>query len=905
MEPKLFKYIWRHSKQEQLSILLLVLLSMPFYFLSLDLPKTIVNQGILGQGFLDPTDSKPFMAIDLPFGEFFTGAPVTLFGGVSMQQEGFLLSLTFTYVILYLINSGFKYCINTGKGRLGERMLRRLRYELTDRLLRFPIPHIRRVKQAEVATMIKDEVEPLGGFIGDAFVTPAFLGGQAITAMAFILMQNIWLGLVAATIVVFQAFLVPKMRLPILRLGRQRQLTARQLAGRVGEVVDGAIEIHSHDTSNLERADLVSRLGRIFDIRHEIFQRKFMVKFVNNFLAQLTPFLFYAGGGILAIRGHLDVGALIAVIFAYKDLPGPIKELIDWEQQRNDVQIKYDQVVEQFQPPEILDPSVQDPDQDSSEPLEGQFSLSAVSLVDDSGTRLIQSVSFSVDCRDHIAIIGPSDSGKDHLGLVLASLSEPSSGSIRVGGRDLTKLPQSVTGRRIGYLGQDTYLFPHSVRENLLYGLRHKPLREPKDAPAQRARRKAWIAESRRAGNPIWDIEADWTDYEAAGATGPEDIDEQVLEVLALVDMDEDVYRFGLSGTIDAEARPDFAEAILQARAELPKRLAQDQTENLVVRFDPDAYNKNATFAENLLFGTPRKGGYKLRDLAKNELMTKVLEETDLLDSIVAMGVSIARTMVEIFADLPPGHPFFEQFSFIDADDLPSFRAYVVKVDKQGIEALDPPDRLALRRLPLDYTEARHRLGLIDETIESRAVAARKLFAERLNKQDPDAVAIYDPEAYNSAASIQDNILFGRIAYGQAKARDIVGSAMTEILDTLGLRKTVIGAGLDYQVGVGGKRLSATQRQKLGLARNLLKQPDLLIVNDGLAVLDSATEDKLQARVLERRKGGGVIWILQRPQSCEQFSRVLVMQDGRIVEQGSFADLNKSGSALSEIMAAK
>ncbi len=905
MEPNLFKYIWHHSRRDQLAILLLVVLSMPFYFLSLDLPKMIVNQGILGQGFPDPTANKPFLPIELPFGEFLTGAPVTLFDGFSLRQEEFLLSLTFSYVILYLINSGFKYTINTGKGRLGERMLRRLRYELSDRLLRFPIPHMRRVKQAEVATMIKDEVEPLGGFIGDAFVTPVFLGGQAITAIIFILVQNHWLGMVAAIIVGVQAYLVPKMRVPILRLGRQRQLTARQLAGRVAEVVDGAVEIHSHDTSNLERADLVSRLGRIFDIRYEIFQRKFMVKFVNNFLAQLTPFIFYGGGGILAIRGHLDVGALVAVIFAYKDLPSPIKELIDWEQQRNDVQIKYDQVIEQFQPSEILDPAVQDPDQDASEPLDGQVTLSAVSLADESGNRLIQAVSFSVACNDHIAIFGSSDSGKDHLALVLARLTEPSSGSIRVGGRDLTKLPQSVTGRRIGYLGQDTYLFPQSVRENLLYGLRHKPLRQPTETPERRARRKAWIAESRRAGNPIWDIEADWTDYEAAGATGPEDIDDRVVDVLTLVEMDDDVYRFGLGGTIDAEAQPAFAEAILRARAELPKRLAQDNAENLVVRFDPESYNKNATLAENLLFGTPRKQGYKLRDLALNELMTDVLDEIGLLDSTVDMGVTIARTMVEIFADLPPGHPFFEQFSFIDADDMPDFRNYVAKVDKQGIEALGPSDRLALRRLPLNYTEARHRLGLIDEAIESRAVAARKLFAERLTKLDPEAVAIYDPDAYNSAASLQDNILFGRIAYGQAKAEEIVGRAMTDLLDALGLRKTVVEAGLDFQVGVGGKRLSAAQRQKLGLARNLLKRPDLLIVNDGLAVMDTATQDKLQRRVLERRKGRGVIWMLQRPHSCEQFSRVLVMQDGRIVEQGSFADLNKPGSALSEFLAAE
>ncbi len=905
MEPNLFKYIWRHSKREQIAILLLVLLSMPFYFLSLDLPKQIVNRGILGEGFESAADSQSFLAFDLPFGEALTGAPVELFDGFSLEQQGLLLSLTFTYVILYLINSGFKYSINTGKGRMGERMLRRLRYELSDRILRFPIPYIRKVKQAEAATMIKDEVEPLGGFIGDAFVTPAFLGGQAITAMIFILTQNVWLGLVAAVIVAFQTYLVPRMRLPILRLGRQRQLTARQLAGRIAEVVDGAVEIHSHDTSNLERSDLASRLGRIFEIRYEIFQRKFMVKFVNNFLAQLTPFIFYGGGGVLAIRGYLDVGALVAVIFAYKDLPGPIKELIDWEQQRADVQIKYDQVIEQFQPPEILEPEVQDPEQDASEPLAGPLSLSAVSLTDESGNRLVRSASFTVDSSDHIAILGPAGSGKDHLAMILARLAMPSSGSIRIGTRDLTKMPQSITGQRIGYLGQDTFFFPQSVRENLLYGLRHRPLREPEDTPARRVRRKAWVAESLRAGNTTLDFEADWTDYAAAGATGPEDIDEQIVEVLKLVDMADDVYRFGLSGTIDAEARPEIAEAILQARAALPKRLIEEKAENLVIRFDPDSYNQNATLAENLLFGTPRKPEYMLGALAKNELMGAVLKDAGLDESMLDMGISIARTMLEIFADLPPGHPFFEQFSFIDADDLADFGSYIAKVEKQGKDALGPPDRLALRGLPLNYSEARHRLGLINDSIEARAVAARKLFAERLKREDPHAVAIYDPDAYNGAASLQDNILFGRVAHGQAKAEETVRLIMTDLLSALGLRAAVVEAGLDFQVSVGGKRLSAAQRQKLGLARVLLKRPDVLIVNDGLAVMDLATQDRLQRNVLERRKGRGVIWVLQRPQSCEHFARVLIMQDGRIVEQGSFADLNKPGSALNQILAAE
>ncbi len=905
MEPNLFKYIWRHSRGEQISILLLVLCSLPFYFVALEVPKNIINRGIQGDGFDGPGSTQAFFSLDLPFGGMLTGETVNLFGGFQMEQSTLLLALSFSFLFLVFVNGGFKFVINTAKGKMGERMLRRLRYELSDRLLRFPILQVRKVKQAEMATMIKDEVEPLGGFIGDAFIAPAFLGGQALTAMAFIMVQSFWLGLAAASIVLFQAFLIPKLRVPILRLGRQRQLTARRLAGRVAELVDGAVEVHVHDASNLERADLSTRLGRIFDIRFEIFQRKFFVKFLNNFLAQITPFAFYAGGGLLVIYGLLDLGALVAVIAAYKDLPGPIKELIDWDQQRNDVQIKYDQVIMQFQPDEILEPEVQDPDKSAGPPLEGELAASTVTLLDENENRLVESVSFTVGLDEHVVIIGAGGSGKEQLGLMLAHLVEPSSGSIRIGGRNMAELPQAVTGRRLSYVGLETYLFPLSVRDNMLYGLKHKPMRAAENGGPAESRRAAWVAESAKAGNSTLDLAADWVDYAAAGAEGPGDIDDKIIEALSLVGMEEDVYRFGLTGVLDPETHPEACAAILEARAALPERLAAADAEDLVVRFDPARYNANASLAENLLFGTPTRPEFASAALAENALMTQVLYEAGLIGQMLDMGLNIARTMVEIFADLPPGHPFFEQFSFIDADDLPAFRTLVSKADKNGLQSLEEAEQLALRRLPFDYVEARHRMGLIDEDVEAKAVAARKHFAELLPDMAPGAVAFYRPDAYNAASSLQDNILFGRLAYGQAMAEDTVGDAVTQTLDSLGLHQTVIEAGLGYEVGVGGNRLSSAQRQRIGLARALLKRPDLLVVNDALAVVDSNTQDRLMGRILEHRKGKGVVWTVQRPSAAHYFDRVLVMDGGRVVEQGSFADLNKPGSALNEIMAAE
>ena len=125
-----------------------------------------------------------------------------------------------------------------------------------------------------------------------------------------------------------------------IRLGRQRQLASRQLAGRIGEAVENAASIHTFGATGYVEAEIGDRLGVLYTIRADLFRRKFAVKFLNNLLAQLTPFIFYAVGGYFALMGTINIGQLVAVVAAYRDLPPPIKDLIDWDQQRQDVAVE-------------------------------------------------------------------------------------------------------------------------------------------------------------------------------------------------------------------------------------------------------------------------------------------------------------------------------------------------------------------------------------------------------------------------------------------------------------------------------------------------------------------------------------------------------------------------------------
>ncbi len=901
MQRKLFSYIWTHSRPEQLVILMLVVFAQVFYFMSLSVPKSIVNNGITGNAFKHHK-TIPFLVWELDLSAIFPGKVIRILDGFQVDQMQYLVIMSFVFLAAVIINGQFKKSINTQKGRMGERMLRRLRYELYDRILRFPAAHFRKVKQAELATMIKDEVEPLGGFIGDAYVQPMFLGGQALTAIIFILMQNFWLSIIVVVLLLAQMAIIPRLRRPVLVLGRERQISARLLAGRIAETADGQSEIHVHGAANFERADISERLGHIYRIRFDLYNKKFVAKFWNNILSQATPFAIYLVGGYFAITGQMDVGAVVGVLLAYKDLPGPIKELIDWDQQRQDVQIKYEQVIDQFQPEGMMPPELQAIPDGPPPKLGRELALSAVTVTEDGRVKQLDTVTLTLTTDAKTAVIGGAGSGKDVLGQLLARLTLPTSGSIKIDGEDFVQMPEYMLGSRTSYVGQETYLFPLSVRDNLLFGLKHRPVSPATYDDAAKAVREAFWRESERAGNPALDPTADWIDYELAGATGPADLLPCIVHTLKQVEFDEDIYGFGLRGTLDAAQRPDLAEKVLAARRALHGRLQDPAYAGLVEPFNAEKYNKNLSVAENLLFGTPIGKEFDGDNLAAEPYVQAVFKQLGLDQDLLRMGLSIAETMVELFSDLSPDNPLFEQYSFISADELPNVRLLLQRLGGKGADAVPESDRARLMTLPLRYVEARHRLGLIDAGMEDRLLEARRAFAANLPANLRAAVEFYDIEKYNSAATLQDNILFGRLIYGQAQAETRIGTLISEVVAELNLRDAVIEVGLDYNVGVAGRRLAATQRQKLGIARGLIKRPQFMVVNEAVAVFDGRTQDRIRDNILAEAKGRGVVWIANRPSQAEPFEQIVVMQAGRVVAQGKPAELAAHGGLYAELM---
>ncbi|MEL6503042.1 MAG: ABC transporter transmembrane domain-containing protein [Pseudomonadota bacterium] len=910
LDTKLLRYVWRHTRAEQIWILFVIILSMPTYFLVLDLPVRIINQPIQGRGFEQVGDTQQFLDISFGLPNFLGGQSWVLFEGFTLERWPYLIALSCLFLTLVCINGLFKFYINTYKGRLGERMLRRMRYSLVDRVLRFPIPHFKRVKGSEVASMVKDEIEPFGEFIGDAFVQPVYLGGQALVAFVFILNQSFWLGMIAVAIIAFQMVLIPYLRRRVLELGRMRQLTARLLSGRIGEIVDGITSVHVNDTSNYERAEISSRLSDIFFIRYELYQRKFIIKFLNNLLAQITPFLFYVVGGYFAIRGTLNVGQLIGVINAYKDLPSPINGLIMWDQKRTDINIKYAQIIEQFNVKGMSDARLQAPSLEPVAPLTGDIEVSNLAVTDETGTVLLEDADFVLPLKSVTAAVGPMGSGAGATASVLAGLINPTSGRVRLGGQALHDLPQSIRGRRFAYAGTETYLPQSSLMDTLLYVNKHAPLRE-RDLKAlgieRHARHKAEIIAS---GNTMLDFHADWVDYEAMGIKDESELLPKLHDVLSAVEMKDTVYELALRQSLTEPRHEELRAKLLEVRAAMRARIEGSDLSDLVEVWERSDYNDHATIAENLLFGSAKDSSKVSADaLVANDYLREVLREEGLEKDLFSMGVELAETAIELFADLSPDNPFFEQLNFMTPEQLEDYPPILVRAREKGFDGASESDRRMILKLPLSYEEQRNRLKLLDEGLQNRILAARKRFHENMPEDMAEQFSAYDQAAYNVNNSVQDNILFGRIAHGSSNAADRVGEAIRELLAQFNLGEAIFRVGLEFDIGTGGKRLSENQRQRILVARALLKGADMVFLNRALNTLDARQQERIVNNLLARARGEdghkpfGLFMVLSTSRYAQKFDHVMMFQRQRLIAHDTPERLKDDNDAYAKLVA--
>ena len=150
--------------------------------------------------------------------------------------------------------------------------------------------------------------------------------------------------------------------------------------------------------------------------------------------------------------------------------------------------------------------------------------------------------------------------------------------------------------------------------------------------------------------------------------------------------------------------------------------------------------------------------------------------------------------------------------------------------------------------------------------------------------------------------SVRDNILYGRPEAGEVQAQLAARRAHAD--DFIGHLKDLHGrSGYDAHVGERGVKLSGGQRQRVAIARVLLKDAPILVLDEATSALDSEVEAAIQEQLTNLMRGKTVIAIAHRLSTIAAMDRLVIMDGGRIVEQGTHADLLHRGGLYAELWA--
>ena len=158
-----------------------------------------------------------------------------------------------------------------------------------------------------------------------------------------------------------------------------------------------------------------------------------------------------------------------------------------------------------------------------------------------------------------------------------------------------------------------------------------------------------------------------------------------------------------------------------------------------------------------------------------------------------------------------------------------------------------------------------------------------------------NTISVVPQKAQLFAGTIRDNLTFGCPDATEEQIEEALAiSQAKEFVDTKEGR-------LDAKIEQGGKNLSGGQRQRLTLARALVPQSDILIMDDSASALDYATDARLRKAIQDMKRKPTVLIVSQRTSSIQNSDMILVLDDGKIAGQGTHEQLLKSCNIYREI----
>ena len=600
-------------------------------------------------------------------------------------------------------------------------------------------------------------------------------------------------------------------------------------------------------------------------------------------ITKLAPLSVYLYGGILCLKGQMAVGTLVASIVVINDLFNPVNYIVNFLMDWRQMNVRFDTLDEYFRSESEagIFPS------NECKPMSaGDIKFDNVKFGFTGDQVLLRDLNFITEQGEKVAFVGPSGSGKSLAAALLGTIYKPLTGNIIIGGRKTDSLPLYDLRTKIGYVSQTPFLFNDTIKNNIIYSLLRK-------SDGNNSNINTWVDFS------LLD-----------NISNMEMLDQRILDIIKEVGLFEDVINIGLRSKPESEAF-EITESdktkIVNARNELTKEITHYNSE-YVEFYREDTFLEYCTIFENIVFCPTKAITEKFGSIRefRKEHLHDYLKGKGLLEKIFTVGLELARAdnmlPEKLYKDKSPLLNYFE----LDQKQIES-RVRINEKLTTGIDAFtkiekaDPSLVEEILDLAFNHCPGKSKEYVLDEKLRNEILDLRRDVKRILSEKLDGDITFYDYNAFNKSLSLMENIIFGTINPLRKKANEDINALIRKLLKEAGLEGLVIKRGLEFNVGERGTRLSGGQRQKIVIARILLKNPSILILDEATAALDAASQACINDLVAEKYKEKTVISIAHRLNIIKDYDEIIVFDKGRIVEQGTFEDLLKMNGLFSKL----
>lgn len=385
-------------------------------------------------------------------------------GGIDFGYIGKILLFTLGLYIFSSVVSFAQGWIMTG---ISQKISYRLRKDISEKIGRMPMGYFEGRTYGEVLSRITNDVDTLGTTLNQSIT-------QIITSVATLVGTLIMMLLISPLMTLISIVILPLSAILlslVIKKSQKHFRTQQEYLGHINGLVEETYSGHTVVQAFNKEEETIKEFCDTNDV---LYKSAWKSQFISGIMMPIMQFvgnLGYAGvaisGGLLAIKGVIGIGDIQAFIQYVKQFTQPIQQIAQVINQVQSMAAAAERVFEFLgEEEEELVPA----DPVIPENVVGNVTFDHVSFGYNKDKIIIGDFSADIKAGQKIAIVGPTGAGKTTMVKLLMRFYDVNSGTIRLDGTDIRKIPRYELRKNFGMVLQDTWLFNGTIMENIRYG---------------------------------------------------------------------------------------------------------------------------------------------------------------------------------------------------------------------------------------------------------------------------------------------------------------------------------------------------------------------------------------------------------------------------------------------------